>query len=43
MLELLLDYIALLGADETKKILISVGESALKNYKDFHTWKKITI
>ena len=43
MIELLLDDIASLGADETKKLLISVGESALKKYKDSHTWKKVIV
>lgn len=43
MLGLLLDNIASLGTAEAQKLLISAGNSALKNYKDALTWKKTIV
>lgn len=43
MLELLLGAIASLGTAEAQNVLTSAGESAVKNFKESHTWKKLIV
>lgn len=43
MLELLLGAIASLGTAEAENVLISAGESAIKYYKESHTWKELLV
>lgn len=43
MMEVLLNAIASLGAAEAQNVLTAAGASAVKNYKDSCTWKKVIV
>ena len=43
MIELLLDAIASLGSTEVQNVLTSVGESAVKKFRESQAWKKLIV
>lgn len=43
MIELLLDAIVSLGSTEVQNVLTSVGESAVKKFRESHAWKKLIV
>ena len=43
MIELLLDAIVALGSNEMQNVLTSVGESAVKKFRELQAWKKLIV
>lgn len=43
MVELLLDAIVSLGSNEMQNVLTSVGESAVKKFRESQAWKKLIV
>ena len=43
MIELLLDAIVSLGSTEVQNVLTSVGESAVKKFRESQAWKKLIV
>lgn len=43
MIELLLDAIVSLGPNEMQNVLTSVGESAVKKFRESQAWKKLIV